>query len=62
MVRNIWGISKANIAYLSDADIDISTNQGSRYSLSAATFIMLWMVAKKQPSGIARRVRQSKEW
>ncbi|SLM38465.1 surf1 family protein [Lasallia pustulata] len=32
------------------------------YALSAATTVMLWMVVKKPPSDIARRVRQNKEW
>ncbi|KAI9848526.1 MAG: surf-like protein [Sclerophora amabilis] len=32
------------------------------YALSAATAIMLWMVVKKPPGDIARRVRQNKEW
>ncbi|MCJ1226169.1 surf-like protein [Toensbergia leucococca] len=32
------------------------------YALSAATSIMLWMVIKKPPSDIVRRVRQNKEW
>lgn len=32
------------------------------YALSAATSIMFWMVVKKPPSDIARRVRQNKEW
>lgn len=33
-----------------------------RYSLSLATAIMLWMVAKKPPSEISRRVRMNKNW
>ncbi|MCJ1439320.1 surf-like protein [Xylographa pallens] len=32
------------------------------YALSAATTIMLWMVVRKPPSDMARRVRQNKEW
>ncbi|KKY28984.1 putative cox1 assembly protein shy1 [Diplodia seriata] len=32
------------------------------YALSAATSIMLWMVIKKPTRGVARRVRQSREW
>lgn len=32
------------------------------YSLSLATTIMLWMVLKRPQGGIARRVRQNKEW
>ncbi|KAK0661503.1 Cytochrome oxidase assembly protein shy1 [Lasiodiplodia hormozganensis] len=32
------------------------------YALSAATSIMLWMVIKKPAGGVARRVRQSREW
>ncbi|KAI9875238.1 MAG: surf-like protein [Pleopsidium flavum] len=32
------------------------------YALSAATTVMLWMVIRKPPSDIARRVRQNKEW
>ena len=34
----------------------------TRYALSAATSVMLWMVIRKPPSDIARRVRQNKEW
>ena len=33
-----------------------------RYSLSLATSVMLWMVLRKPPSSIARRVRQNREW
>jgi len=33
-----------------------------RYSLSAATAVMLWMVLKKKPTNIANRVRTSKQW
>ena len=33
-----------------------------RYSLSAATAIMFWMLVRKPPSDIARRVRQNKAW
>lgn len=33
-----------------------------RYALSAATSVMLWMVIKKPAGGVARRVRQSREW
>ncbi|GME66517.1 Surfeit locus 1 [Neofusicoccum parvum] len=32
------------------------------YALSAATSVMLWMVIKKPAGGVARRVRQSREW
>ncbi|KAH7333452.1 COX1 assembly protein-like protein Shy1 [Rhexocercosporidium sp. MPI-PUGE-AT-0058] len=32
------------------------------YALAAATSVMLWMVVKKPPQDIARRVRQNKEW
>ncbi|RDL36056.1 uncharacterized protein BP5553_06668 [Venustampulla echinocandica] len=32
------------------------------YALAAATSVMLWMVVKKPPGDIARRVRQNKEW
>lgn len=32
------------------------------YSLSLATTIMLWMVLKRPQGGIARRVRQNKDW
>ncbi|PQE06168.1 hypothetical protein CJF30_00005128 [Rutstroemia sp. NJR-2017a BBW] len=32
------------------------------YALAAATSVMLWMVVKKPPADIARRVRQNKEW
>lgn len=32
------------------------------YALSAATTIMLWMVIKKSPSEVTRRVRQSRSW
>ncbi|MCJ1358808.1 MAG: surf-like protein [Icmadophila ericetorum] len=32
------------------------------YALSAATTIMLWMVVRRPPTDIARRIRQNKEW
>ncbi|KAF2838996.1 SURF1-domain-containing protein [Patellaria atrata CBS 101060] len=32
------------------------------YALSLATSIMFWMIVRKPPSDIARRVRQNKEW
>ncbi|KAI6247639.1 Cytochrome oxidase assembly protein shy1 [Erysiphe necator] len=32
------------------------------YALSAATTVMLWMVVRKPPPDITRRVRQSQEW
>ncbi|MCJ1479798.1 surf-like protein, partial [Lambiella insularis] len=32
------------------------------YALSAATTIMLWMVVRRPPSDIARKIRQNKEW
>ncbi|PMD14345.1 COX1 assembly protein-like protein Shy1 [Hyaloscypha hepaticicola] len=32
------------------------------YALAAATSVMLWMVVKKPPADIARRVRQNKDW
>jgi surfeit locus 1 family protein len=34
----------------------------ARYSLAAATSVMLWMVVKKPTSRAARRVRQSGQW
>ncbi|KAL9609966.1 MAG: hypothetical protein Q9167_005294 [Letrouitia subvulpina] len=34
----------------------------SRYSLSIATSIMFWMLVKKPPSEVTRRVRLSREW
>lgn len=33
-----------------------------RYALAAATSIMFWMVVKKPPTDVARKVRQNKEW
>ena len=33
-----------------------------RYALAAATSVMFWLVVRKPPSDIARRVRQNKEW
>jgi surfeit locus 1 family protein len=33
-----------------------------RYALAAATSVMMWMVVKKPPTDIARKVRQNKEW
>lgn len=32
------------------------------YSLSAVTAIMMWMVLKKKPSDVARRVRHNTQW
>lgn len=33
-----------------------------RYTLSAATAVMLWMVVRKPPSEVTRRIRQNKSW
>ena len=33
-----------------------------RYALGVATSIMLWMIVKRKPSNIQRRVRQSSQW
>lgn len=38
------------------------TDSYPRYALAAATSVMLWMVVKKPPADMARRVRQNKEW
>ena len=32
------------------------------YALSAATSVMLWMVVKKPPTDLARKVRHNKDW
>jgi surfeit locus 1 family protein len=40
----------------------IHTHYLRRYALAAATSVMLWMVVRKPPADVARRVRQSKEW
>ncbi|KAL1959601.1 hypothetical protein VTO42DRAFT_1636 [Malbranchea cinnamomea] len=32
------------------------------YGLSLATSVMLWMIVRKQPSEVAKRVRQNKNW
>lgn len=32
------------------------------YSLALATSIMFWMVVRKPPSGVAARVKNSREW
>ncbi|RDW63838.1 hypothetical protein BP5796_10340 [Coleophoma crateriformis] len=32
------------------------------YALAAATSVMLWMVVKKPPADLTRRVRQNKDW
>lgn len=42
--------------------LDQYSNMIYRYALAAATSVMLWMVVKKPPADIARRVRQNKEW
>ncbi|KAI9819197.1 MAG: surf-like protein [Pycnora praestabilis] len=48
------------------AEVNLRNNHGQYiftwYALSAATAVMLWMVVRKPPSDIARRVRQNKEW
>ncbi|KAL8954007.1 MAG: hypothetical protein Q9222_000168 [Ikaeria aurantiellina] len=33
-----------------------------RYALSAATAVMLWIVVRKPPSEVTRRIRQNKSW
>lgn len=33
-----------------------------RYSLCLATSIMLWMVVKKPPTDVTKRVRMNKHW
>jgi hypothetical protein len=45
-----------------DTDPGRKPNTLSRYALAAATSVMLWMVVKKPPADIARRVRQNKDW
>ncbi|KAI1001008.1 hypothetical protein K3495_g7188 [Podosphaera aphanis] len=48
------------------AEINLSNNHAQYiftwYALAAATSVMLWMVVKKPPPDVTRRVRQSKEW
>ncbi|KAI9849185.1 MAG: surf-like protein [Thelocarpon superellum] len=43
------------------AEVNLRNNH-SQYALSAATAIMLWMVVRRPPSEVARKVRQNKEW
>lgn len=47
-------------------EVDLRNNHAQYiftwYALSAATTIMLWMVVRKPPPDITRRVRQSQEW
>lgn len=33
-----------------------------RYGLSLATSVMLWMIVRKKPNEVTRRVRQNRNW
>ena len=37
-------------------------NAANRYGLAVATSIMFWMLVKRPPSDVARRVRMNKNW
>lgn len=44
------------------APLNCTNDDIPRYALAAATSVMLWMVVRKPPADLSRRVRQSKEW
>lgn len=48
------------------AEVDLRNNHAQYiftwYALSAATSVMLWMVVKKPPTDLARKVRHNKDW
>ena len=56
--------SSRSACYILDVDGSnrvITDERFDRYTLSMATAIMFWMVVKKPPTDVARRVRQNKE-
>ncbi|KAG9243564.1 COX1 assembly protein-like protein Shy1 [Calycina marina] len=61
-----WDRAAKGIPIGRPAEINIRNNHAQYiftwYALAAATSVMLWMVVKKPPADISRRVRQNKEW
>ena len=42
--------------------VHLINHDNIRYSLSSATALMMWMVLRKKPSDITRRIRHNTEW
>ncbi|CZS98233.1 related to SURF1 protein [Rhynchosporium agropyri] len=61
-----WDREAKGIPIGRPAEVNLRNNHSQYiftwYCLAAATSVMLWMVVKKPPQDIARRVRQNKEW
>ncbi|ESZ89665.1 putative COX1 assembly protein Shy1 [Sclerotinia borealis F-4128] len=61
-----WDRAARGIPIGRPAEVNLRNNHSQYiftwYALAAATSVMLWMVVKKPPADIARRVRQNKEW
>ncbi|RFU28136.1 hypothetical protein B7463_g8193, partial [Scytalidium lignicola] len=62
----VWDREARGIPIGRPAEVNLRNNHAQYiftwYALAAATSVMLWMVVKKPPADIARRVRQTKEW
>ncbi|KAL3420197.1 cox1 assembly protein [Phlyctema vagabunda] len=61
-----WDREARGIPIGRPAEVNLRNNHSQYiftwYALAAATSVMLWMVIKKPPPDLARRVRQNKEW
>ncbi|CAG8982956.1 hypothetical protein HYALB_00003534 [Hymenoscyphus albidus] len=61
-----WDREARGIPIGRPAEVNLRNNHAQYiftwYALAAATSVMLWMVVKKPPKDIARRIRQNKEW
>ncbi|KAH8802781.1 COX1 assembly protein-like protein Shy1 [Xylogone sp. PMI_703] len=62
----IWDREARGIPIGRPAEVNLRNNHAQYiftwYALAAATSVMLWMVVKRPPADVARRVRQNKEW
>ncbi|SZF00474.1 unnamed protein product [Blumeria hordei] len=61
-----WAREEKGIPIGRSAEVNLSNKHAQYiftwYALSAATSVMFWMVVKKPPADLTRRVRLSKEW
>lgn len=61
-----WDREAKGIPIGRPAEVNLRNNHAQYiftwYALSAATSVMLWMVVKKPPTDVARKVRHNKDW
>ncbi|KAI9740124.1 MAG: surf-like protein [Claussenomyces sp. TS43310] len=61
-----WDREARGIPIGRPAEVNLRNNHAQYiftwYALAAATSVMLWMVVRKPPADVARRVRQNREW